>query len=698
MDSVNKSPDRCKKAASSGLQTLKGVGPKRARLLSRLGIHTIGELLYHFPRKYEDRSLVKKIYQLQDGETETLFGMVTGVRDIRPRRGMTITKAALYDGAATAYAVWFNQPYIKKQINKGKKIIVTGKVDRKYGEIQLAVSDYEVIENEEAVNGAGVVPVYPATEGLQPRTLRLIIKDALEQHLDSVEEFLPSDVLEKYNLLPIDRAICSIHFPMDLDEAQKARRRLVFEELLVLQTGICMLRGTASQTVGICHKKNGPLTAEFMRRLPYKMTGAQERVLNEVSRDMESKKTMNRLIQGDVGSGKTVVAAAALVKTVESGYQGVMMAPTEILATQHAEGLMEMLGPLGVQAALLTGSMGKKEKEGVIQDIREGRIDVVVGTHALIQDEVAFQKLGLAVTDEQHRFGVKQRAKLRDKGQKPDILVMTATPIPRTLALTVYGDLDISVIDELPPGRREIKTYWITDSEKQRIYKFIREQVKQGRQVYYVCPLVEESEKMDISAALELAGLLQSDIFPDFQVGLMHGRLKQEAKDLVMKAFKKGSINILAATTVIEVGINVPNATVMVIENADRFGLAQLHQLRGRVGRGAHQSYCILIANPATDEGKARMDIMTRTNDGFLIADEDLKLRGPGEFFGVRQSGLPDLKIADIIRDIKTLSTARDEAKALLRRDPCLRLPENIKLREKVMARFRETDNYFSIS
>jgi len=316
----------------------------------------------------------------------------------------------------------------------------------------------------------------------------------------------------------------------------------------------------------------------------------------------------------------------------------------------------------------------------------------------LTQDEVAFQKLGLAVTDEQHRFGVKQRAKLRDKGQKPDILVMTATPIPRTLALTVYGDLDISVIDELPPGRREIKTYWITDSEKQRIYKFIREQVKQGRQVYYVCPLVEESEKMDISAALELAGLLQSDIFPDFQVGLMHGRLKQEAKDLVMKAFKKGSINILAATTVIEVGINVPNATVMVIENADRFGLAQLHQLRGRVGRGAHQSYCILIANPATDEGKARMDIMTRTNDGFLIADEDLKLRGPGEFFGVRQSGLPDLKIADIIRDIKTLSTARDEAKALLRRDPCLRLPENIKLREKVMARFRETDNYFSIS
>ncbi|WP_418790117.1 ATP-dependent DNA helicase RecG [Phosphitispora sp. TUW77] len=698
MDNVKKSPDSHKKAVSAGLQSLRSVGPNRARLLNNLGINSVEELLYHFPRKYEDRSLLKKICQLRDGENETMFGTVTNVGDIRPRRGMTITKAALYDGEATAYAVWFNQPYIKKQLKTGTKIIVSGKVDLKYGNIQLSVSDFEIIGNEEPVYGAGIVPVYPATEGLPNRTLRSIIKYALDQYMDSVEEFLPPDVLKKYNLLPIGQAIFAMHFPRKLDDVQKARRRLVFEELYVLQTGICMLRGTVFESLGICHKKNGPLTADFMKRLPFKMTQAQERVFQEVSRDMESTKTMNRLIQGDVGSGKTVVAAAALVKTVESGYQGVMMAPTEILAVQHAEGLMELLGPLGVQIALLTGNMGKKEKEGIVQNIREGRIDVVVGTHALIQDEVIFQKLGLAVTDEQHRFGVKQRAKLKEKGQNPDILVMTATPIPRTLALTVYGDLDMSVIDELPPGRSEVKTYWISEAGKQRVYSFIREQVRQGRQVYYVCPLVEESDKIDISAAFELADKLQTDIFQDLKVGLIYGRLKQNEKDNIMKAFKNGNINILVATTVIEVGINVPNATVMVIENADRFGLAQLHQLRGRVGRGTYQSYCILIANPTSAEGKARINIMTRTNDGFLIADEDLKLRGPGEFFGTRQSGMPDLKIADIIRDIKVLKIAREEAEALLLRDPHLVLPENVKLRVKVMAEFRGTENYFTIS
>ncbi len=697
MDRLYKTPKDSGKITAA-LQSLKGVGPKRVRLLNRLGIYTIEDLLYHFPRKYEDRSLLKEICQLREGETGTISGTVTGIRDIRPRRGMTITKAAVSDGTATAFAVWFNQPFIKKQVNKGARIIITGKADRKYGNIQLTVSDYEVIDDQEPLHGARIVPVYPATEGLPPRVLRSVIKSALDEFLNGIREFLPPEVLDKYDLMPLDKALYSIHFPNNPDDTRKARRRLVFEELFVLQTGICMLKVREGKTAGICHKKNGPLTDGLMKRLPFKLTGAQKRVLEEIYRDMENKTTMNRLIQGDVGSGKTVLAAAALAKTVESGYQGVMMAPTEILAAQHAEGLTELLSPLGVQVALLTGSMARREKEDILHSIEEGRIDVVVGTHALIQEEVRFQKLGLAVTDEQHRFGVKQRARLRDKGENPDILVMTATPIPRTLALTVYGDLDISVIDELPPGRHEIKTYWVSDAEKQRVYNFIRQQVSQGRQVYYVCPLVEESEKIDITAALELAELLQSQIFPDLHIGLVHGRLKQDAKDLVMKAFKNGTIDLLVATTVIEVGINVPNATLMVIENADRFGLAQLHQLRGRVGRGQYRSYCILVANPATDEGRARMKIMSQTNDGFLIAEEDLKLRGPGEFFGTRQSGLPDLKIADIIRDIKILRVARKEALEILDRDPNLQYPENIRLREKVIARFRGADNYFSTS
>lgn len=701
--SENKKRDESKSAAVSDsqvseLQFLKSVGPKRVRLLNRLGISTVRDLLYHFPRRYEDRSHLKKFYQLEDGETETVTGTVVGCQDIRPRKGLTITKAAIHDGNSVGYAVWFNQPYIKKQIPQGTEILITGKVEKKFGSIQISVADYEVADKENPIHTGRIVPVYPTTEGLQTRALRTIMKFAVDKYGPEQEEFLPDSLLAKYGFVLLPEALSQVHFPVRMEEVEEARRRLIFEELFLLQLGVCMLKASGLDEMGIKHKKEGPLVGQFLTNVPFALTEAQTRVLEEIFKDMEDQKPMNRLVQGDVGCGKTVVAAAALVKTVESGYQGAMMAPTEILAGQHFEGLQEVLQPLGIHVALLTGSIHRSEKAETIDNIKTGRVDIVVGTHAVIQDEVEFQKLGLAVTDEQHRFGVRQRAMLQKKGKTPDVLVMTATPIPRTLALTVYGDLDISVIDRLPPDRLAIKTHWINGKMKERVYKFIREQVSAGRQVYYICPLVEESDKIDVQAAVEKAEELQTKVFPDLTVGLMHGRLKQDEKDSVMREFKDGRVNIMVATTVVEVGVDVPNATMIVIEDADRFGLAQLHQLRGRVGRGKHQSYCILVANPSTEEGRARMNIMQSTGDGFIIAEEDLKLRGPGEFFGTRQSGMPDLKIADIIKDVRTLQTAREEAMELVKRDPGLNKPEHRRLKESIIEKFKSTDNYIKTS
>ena len=686
------------KELHSDLRLLKSIGPKRLKLLNKMGIKTVQELLYHFPRRYEDRSRLKKFHQLRDGETETVMGRVAGCQDLRPRRGLTITKAALHDGTSLGYAVWFNQPYIKKQIPPGTEMLVTGKVERKFGGIQITVTDFETLDKDDPIHTGRIVPVYPATEGLPTRGLRTIMKNAVDGFVAAEEEFLPEGIMKRYGFLNLPVALSAVHFPESMEVAEEARRRFIFEELFLLQLGVGLIKSVESAEPGIVHKKSGPLTDRLMKTLPFPLTGAQKRVLQEIYNDMEEVKPMNRLVQGDVGSGKTIIAAAALVKTVESGYQGTMMAPTEILAGQHFDGLRELLQPLGIEVDLLTGSLVRSEKRQVMEDIKEGRVDIVVGTHAVIQDEVEFRRLGLAVTDEQHRFGVKQRAKLKEKGSHPDVLVMTATPIPRTLALTVYGDLDISVIDQLPPGRRPVRTYWINDAARKKVYKFIREQVSGGRQVYYVCPLVEESDKIDVQAAVELAARLREQIFPELRVGLMHGRLKQDEKDTVMRLFKNGAIDILVATTVVEVGVDVPNATVIVIEDADRFGLAQLHQLRGRVGRGAHQSYCILTANPATEEGRARMDVMQSTCDGFVIAEEDLKLRGPGEFFGTRQSGIPDLKIADIIRDVKVLLAAREVALKLLKEDPALDKPGHLRLRQKLKQKFEGTDNYIKIS
>lgn len=683
---------------TTDLRYIKNIGPKRERHLEKLGVFTIADLLYHFPRRYEDRSNLKKFYQLQDGETETIQGTVLGCQEISPRRGLNILKAALHDGLSMGYAVWFNQPYLKRQLAQGKELIVSGRAEKKYGAIQIMVSDYEVVDADDPVHTGRIVPVYPTTEGLPQRALRGIMKSVVDEKAGELQEFLPPAITQRHRLLSLRAALTGIHFPDGPEIIEQARRRLVFEELFMLQLALAALKsGNTKAVKGIRHKPDGPLTWQFIEGLPYALTAAQQRVLAEISADMERDVPMNRLVQGDVGSGKTVVAAAALVKAVASGYQGVLMAPTEILAEQHYMGLSEVLGPIGLRVGQLTGSLTKKEKSLMLEGIRKGEFDLVVGTHAVIQDEVQFYRLGLAVTDEQHRFGVRQRARLQEKGSNPDVLVMTATPIPRTLALTLYGDLDVSVIDELPPGRQPVKTYCRTEKSLPKVYDFISQQVAAGRQAYVVCPLVEESEKIDVGAAVELADRL-CGVFPDLNIGLVHGRLKPDQKEAVMRRFRDGEVQLLVATTVIEVGVNVPNATIMLINDAERFGLAQLHQLRGRVGRGEHQSFCILVADPGTDEGKARMNIMEATADGFILAEEDLKLRGPGEFFGTRQSGLPELKIANILRDTDMLELSRREAFALIEADPGLKKPEHLVLRQKLLEKFKNRWHFVNIS
>ncbi|WP_148133901.1 ATP-dependent DNA helicase RecG [Candidatus Formimonas warabiya] len=669
------------------VQYLKNVGPQRALLLQKMGLKNVGELLEYFPKRYEDRRSVKCISSLEPNQTETIRGFIGALKEFKPRRNLSITKAWIADGTGSIPAVWFNQPFVKKQLEQGREIMVHGKVDGKYQALELTVQDYEIIGKEDAATGPRILPVYGTTETLPQKIFRKIMSGCVQQYAPRVSENLPGDLLVRHQLMRKAAALQAIHLPESWEEMKAARHRLAFEELLLLQLAILASRHREEK--GISHDKDKEIFTSFQKAVPFPFTEAQKRVIGEVFRDMERNKPMARLIQGDVGSGKTVVAAAALYKAVRSGFQGAMMVPTEILARQHGQSLSALFGKLGVEVACLTGSTPGKEREALCEGARTGQIQILVGTHALIQENVRFKNLSLAITDEQHRFGVMQRGKLQKKGVQPDILVMTATPIPRSLALTLYGDLALSVIDTLPPGRKEIKTYAVKYDLEQRIFSFIRKELDQGRQAYMVCPLVEESEQVDLQAAGELFERLARGEFKNYALALLHGKMKSREKDQVMEGFRQGRIQLLISTTVIEVGIHVPNATVMVIRDAERFGLAQLHQLRGRVGRGEHQSYCILMHHGKTVESRKRMEIMESTNDGFAIAEADLKLRGPGDFFGTRQHGLPELKIANIFEDLSLLETVREEAHGLLARDPGLATSPHSLLGSMVQEKFK---------
>jgi ATP-dependent DNA helicase RecG len=683
---------------TSPVSAVKGMGSAQARRLERLGVRTINDLIYLFPRRYDDFSQSKTINQLQYGEEVTIIGVVQEAKNQKTRKGIHLTKAVISDGTGAVEAVWFNQPYMARQLRPGRRVVLSGVVDQYLGRLTFQSPQWEPWKDK-LVHTGRLVPVYPLTEGLSGRRLRTLIQSVAEHWAPQVADCLPSSLRRRYNLVDVTTAIRQIHFPDDWDSLAQARHRLCFDEFLLVQLGVLKQRLSWQQRPGRPMAVDHTVLNAFSNALPFTLTSAQQRVLREITNDLQQPRPMSRLLQGDVGSGKTVVALAAMLVAVANGMQAVMMAPTEILAEQHHRTLTTMLQGVadkvheqdamaarllsGVQVGLLVGSLGQTQKEERHRQIAAGELGIVVGTHALIQEGVIFKDLGLAIIDEQHRFGVAQRAALRQKGHNPHVLVMSATPIPRTLALTIYGDLDISTIDELPPHRQKVITKWLAPLERERSYAFLRGQVETGRQAFIICPLIEESERVEAKAAVSEYKRLQDSVFPDLRLGLLHGRMGSGDKEEVMTSFRQGEYDVLVTTPVVEVGIDVPNATVMLVEGADRFGLAQLHQFRGRVGRGAHQSYCLLLAESPSFEGEQRLQIIETTDDGFLLAEEDLKMRGPGEFFGTRQSGLPDLRVAKL-GDVRVLEEARRAAQDLFREDPTLSQPEHQLLARKV--------------
>lgn len=673
------------------VQFIKGVGPSRVKLLNILGIYTIEDLISYYPRTYEDRTKITKIAELQDGQSAMIEAVTTsGVSTARLRRNMTITKVIVEDDTGRALISWFNQDYVKTRIHAKEKYRFFGRVSKKSGITEFNSPVFDA-ENEHKNTGK-IVPVYPTTKGLNQTSIRQAIENALALVNEKLEESLPEYIVKQYNLMSLEDATKQIHFPSNMEKFTLARKRLAFEELLTFQLALLSLKTQYDNEIrGIKYDENVKMS-DVINTLPFRLTKAQLRVLEEIDRDMESEKPMNRLLQGDVGSGKTIVAMISAYKAVKSGYQVAVMAPTTILATQHLENFNKILSSFGIKSELLISSLTKKQKQIVLDKLKSGEIDIIIGTHALLQENVEFKKLGLVVTDEQHRFGVKQRSIIAGKGNNPDVLVMTATPIPRTLAIVVYGDLDISVIDELPPNRKKIDTLAVRENMTARIVEFIKKNVDEGRQAYIVCPFVEDNEDMENVKSIEkLAKTYKDDIFKDYKVEILHGKMKPKEKDQVMQDFKDNKISILISTTVIEVGVDVPNANIMVIENAERFGLAQLHQLRGRVGRGEYKSYCILKYNGNSDLIRQRMETMTATDDGFKIAEKDLELRGSGEFFGTKQHGLPEFKIANIFdaEDIKILKLVQELAIKIEAEDSKLENEKNKKLKKMVM-RIRE--------
>lgn len=661
---------------------LKGIGPNRAKLMAKWGVLTVADLLHHFPHRYEDRRLTRRISDLEIGDKDSFLCQVIYEPQTKKIGHRSITRVRVGDETGRVDLQWWNQPFREKQFKVGMELFVYGKISEFGGALQIDTPEFEVVGEGDGSQVGRIVPVYPTTEGLYQSNLRRAITDALDRFGLYLEEMIPEPIREEFKLWPLEQSMREIHFPTDWDHKESARYRLVFEELFLLQVALAQKKRAAHiEEAGIRHIVPDEEIKKFLAALPFKLTGAQKRVMNEIRKDLKSPRPMNRLLHGDVGSGKTIVAAYALWSAFKSGYQGALLAPTEILSEQHFSVLTRILKPLGVEVGLLEGSLKAKNKRRIIEDLAEGRIHVVVGTHALIQETIEFQKLGVCVVDEQHRFGVMQRAALAQKGaggMRPDVLVMTATPIPRTMALTIYGDLDVSVLDELPPGRQPIKTVKIKPEAREKAYGYVRAEVDKGRQAYVVCPLVEESEKLaHLKAASALAEDLRAGELRGLRVGLVHGQMDVYERDEQMELFRAGMHDVLVSTTVIEVGVDVPNATIMLIEDADRFGLSQLHQLRGRVGRGQDKSMCILLANPKTDDGKARIQVMTKTQNGFEIAEHDLQLRGPGEFYGTRQSGMPDFRLANIVSDVDVIQLAREAAWEIINADPHLEWEEH---------------------
>lgn len=664
---------------------LKHVGEQRQKKLHRMGIDTIGALLEHYPRDYKDRSRMVSIAELSETEENTFLARVKGEGENGRHGRLTFTRLRVYDQTGEAILLWYNQPYMKTALKSGELYLFTGKLQKKYGRKEIVSPEYEKIG--ESFAGGRIVPVYPTIEGISQKMLRGYLSEALEQMQGTLPEELPMWLRKRYCLAEKNFAVRNIHFPQTERAFYDARRRLVFEEFFLLQTALYVLKKEwIYQDDGILMKQPQALT-EFQSHLPFVMTQAQKKVLEDIQKDMESGRIMNRLVQGDVGSGKTAVAMAAAYWTIRNGYQTVMMAPTEVLAEQHGKSFREMFAPLGLEVILLTGSMTAKEKRIALEKIADGSGQMIIGTHAVIQKGVVYHQLGLVITDEQHRFGVRQRSMLAEKGDHPHVLVMTATPIPRTLALILYGDLDISIIDGLPPGRQKMDTLAVNTSYRERIYAFLGKEAAEGRQTYVICPMISENEKWETENVLSYTEKLQN-LLPQCRINCVHGKMKAKEKQDIMEAFAAGNIDILVSTTVIEVGINVPNATVMLIENAERFGLAQLHQLRGRVGRGTQKSYCILVSDATTKIAKERLQAMVKTADGFVISELDLKLRGPGEFFGTRQHGLPELKIANLYRDMPILKEAQQAAAELMERDAMLQQAEHASLNAKLQTWF----------
>lgn len=668
---------------------LKGVGEKIGLKLEKLGIRTIKDMIEHYPKEYEDRRKITPIEACQMDESNNILAKVCSQPQVARKGSKILVSFRVKDASGQLMITFFGQPYMKNNFKLGESYLFYGKVKHKYGYHEMESPEYQkVIDEAHLGTVAKITPIYPSTAKLSQKVIRGLIETCLKEVLPSVEDHLPPQIRKQYDLVEKKEALQGIHFPKDSDDFFKARKRLVFEELFMLQLSLYQLKADfAKKLLGVAHQVT-PELGDFMKTLPFELTGAQKRVMREIVQDMKSPYAMNRLVQGDVGSGKTVIAAISLFMAVKDGYQGALMAPTEVLVVQHYEFIKEIMVPFGIEVGLLTGSTTAKQKRELLKALQDGSVQIVVGTHALIEDNVEIPKLGLVITDEQHRFGVRQRLKLTEKGMLPDVMVMTATPIPRTLALILYGDMDISIIDELPPGRQPIKTNAVSSDYHPRIYRFIEKQIEEGRQCYIICPMVEENEKnAELRNVMDYSQYLKEQVFTQIPIACLHGKMKPKEKNEIMAAFSRGETKILVSTTVIEVGVNVPNSTIILIENAERFGLAQLHQLRGRVGRGKYQSYCILVSDSKNKVTKKRLQIMEESTDGFVIAETDLKLRGPGEFFGTKQHGLPEMKIANLYTDANVLKEVQGCVGHLLKMDPSLSHQENQELLNEMEAR-----------